>query len=194
MTEKKHNVQPIQTEYDGYKFRSRLEARWAVFFNYLDIDYRYEPEGFKLSNDEWYLPDFYLKNVAVRSTEREGMWAEVKSEKPECSWRKGVYNTLNKLTTHTSECAALLVGEVSNHAADRRGEEYHFESNPELGIDNYMYWMKCYNCGEMKFEFHETNYMSCEICGANCDHEHNEIEKAVKKARSARFEHGEKPA
>lgn len=27
------SIQAIQTHYDGYHFRSRLEARWAVFFN-----------------------------------------------------------------------------------------------------------------------------------------------------------------
>lgn len=27
------NIKAIETEYDGHKFRSRLEARWAVFFN-----------------------------------------------------------------------------------------------------------------------------------------------------------------
>lgn len=25
-------IKPIETKYDGYLFRSRLEARWAVFF------------------------------------------------------------------------------------------------------------------------------------------------------------------
>lgn len=26
------NIKAIETEYKGYRFRSRLEARWAVFF------------------------------------------------------------------------------------------------------------------------------------------------------------------
>lgn len=50
----------IETYYDGYKFRSRLEARWAVFLNALDIRYEYEPEGFYLGDSIKYLPDFYL--------------------------------------------------------------------------------------------------------------------------------------
>jgi len=52
----------IQTEYNGYLFRSRLEARWAVFFDALGIEYEYEPEGLKLSDGSFYLPDFYLIN------------------------------------------------------------------------------------------------------------------------------------
>lgn len=51
---------PIETNYNGYRFRSRLEARWAVFFDAMHIRYEYEPEGFILSNGQAYLPDFYL--------------------------------------------------------------------------------------------------------------------------------------
>lgn len=41
-------IQAIQTHYNGYKFRSRLEARWAVFFDEMGIQYEYEKEGFEL--------------------------------------------------------------------------------------------------------------------------------------------------
>lgn len=54
------NSQAIETEYKGYRFRSRLEARWAVFFNALGIAWVYEPEGFQLSDGTRYLPDFWL--------------------------------------------------------------------------------------------------------------------------------------
>lgn len=54
------NIKAIQTEYKGYLFRSRLEARWAVFFDELGIEWEYEPEGLVLSNGTYYLPDFYL--------------------------------------------------------------------------------------------------------------------------------------
>jgi hypothetical protein len=53
-------VKPIETEYNGYRFRSRLEARWAVFFDAAGIEYEYEAEGFDLGDGVWYLPDFYL--------------------------------------------------------------------------------------------------------------------------------------
>ena len=32
-------ITAIQTEYGGYKFRSRTEARWAVYFDALGITY-----------------------------------------------------------------------------------------------------------------------------------------------------------
>jgi hypothetical protein len=65
-------IKAIETRYDGYKFRSRLEARWAVFFNELRIDWEYEPEGFTVDTPRGrinYLPDFWLGT---------GQWAEVK--------------------------------------------------------------------------------------------------------------------
>jgi hypothetical protein len=60
----------ITTRYKGYNFRSRLEARWAVFFDHLGIRWDYEPEGFELGNGLRYLPDFWLPDW--------DMWVEVK--------------------------------------------------------------------------------------------------------------------
>lgn len=61
----------IETEYKGYLFRSRLEARWAVFFDALGIEWKYETEGFEIG-DHRYLPDFWLPGSE--------MWVEVKGD------------------------------------------------------------------------------------------------------------------
>lgn len=53
----------IPTKYKGYTFRSRLEARWAVYFDLIGITWDYEPEGYVLRNGVWYLPDFYLHQL-----------------------------------------------------------------------------------------------------------------------------------
>jgi hypothetical protein len=50
-------IKPIETRAYGHRFRSRLEARWAVFFETLGVQWEYEPEGFDLDG-EFYLPDF----------------------------------------------------------------------------------------------------------------------------------------
>lgn len=63
---------PIQTRYAGHLFRSRLEARWAVWFDSLKVRWDYEPEGFDLGDGFTYLPDFWLPN--------EEFWVEVKPE------------------------------------------------------------------------------------------------------------------
>lgn len=52
-------LKPIETKYKGFIFRSRLEARWAVFLDALNIKWFYEYEGYDL-NGLWYLPDFWL--------------------------------------------------------------------------------------------------------------------------------------
>lgn len=54
------SIKPIETVYNGYRFRSRLEARWAVFFDRVGIPYEYESEGFEFKDGTKYLPDFYL--------------------------------------------------------------------------------------------------------------------------------------
>jgi hypothetical protein len=76
------SIKAIETSYAGCRFRSRLEARWAVFFDHLGIRWEYEPQGFLIGPypaDETdagctpatkpYLPDFLLDC---------GTWIEVK--------------------------------------------------------------------------------------------------------------------
>ncbi len=65
-------VAAIETSYDGCRFRSRLEARWAVFLNEAQIEWKYEPRwihdrvaGVRMN----WLPDFQLD---------DGRFAEVK--------------------------------------------------------------------------------------------------------------------
>ena len=63
-------IKAIETEYNGYKFRSRLEARWAVFFDALGVFYEYEPEGFQIDDSTYYLPDFrpgHIRHPALLS-------------------------------------------------------------------------------------------------------------------------------
>lgn len=61
-----NDIQPIETVYQGYRFRSRLEARWAVAFEMANVRYEYEPDGFDLGKDGgWYLPDFYLPDESI---------------------------------------------------------------------------------------------------------------------------------
>lgn len=64
-------AQPIQTEAFGYRFRSRLEARWAVCLTHLGCEWEYEPQGFEIGGQR-YLPDFYLPAI--------GAYVEVKPQ------------------------------------------------------------------------------------------------------------------
>jgi hypothetical protein len=64
-------IKAINTRYKGYNFRSRTEARWAVFFDELGFKWEYEREGFHLPSGN-YLPDFYFPEYET--------YAEVKGQ------------------------------------------------------------------------------------------------------------------
>ena len=64
-------MKAIDTSYKGFLFRSRLEARWAVYFDALGVKWEYEVEGFE-ENGLRYLPDFFFPEY--------GIWGEVKPE------------------------------------------------------------------------------------------------------------------
>jgi hypothetical protein len=68
-------ITAIETTYAGRRFRSRREARWAVLFDQLDLDWRYEPEGYVLPGNVQYLPDFELHLPGGQR-----LWVEVKAE------------------------------------------------------------------------------------------------------------------
>jgi len=71
----------IETEYNGVLFRSRLEARWAIFFDACNLNWIYEPECFILSNTQKYTPDFYIKDF--------DLYIEVK---PNFDWLENKYH------------------------------------------------------------------------------------------------------
>ena len=53
-------IEALPTKYNGVEYRSRTEARWAVFFDSLNITHSYEDRLLDLSDGSKYLPDFYL--------------------------------------------------------------------------------------------------------------------------------------
>lgn len=73
-------IKAIETVYNGYRFRSRLEARWAVFFDTCGIKYAYEPEGF-VTDCGNYLPDFELVDY--------GFYVEIKPNDVFSEYDKG---------------------------------------------------------------------------------------------------------
>ncbi len=69
-------IKPIETRYAGYRFRSRLEARWAVAFTTSNLipRWEYEPEGFQTPAGP-YLPDF-----RIWWTSSDYGWIEIKPD------------------------------------------------------------------------------------------------------------------
>lgn len=79
-----NQIKAIETTYRGYRFRSRLEARWAVFFDTLGIPWKYEVQGYEREVETEsgvktarYLPDFFLPARYGSG----GLFVEVKGDK-----------------------------------------------------------------------------------------------------------------
>ena len=60
----------MEASYSATLFRSRAEARWAIFFDLMGWDWDYEPCHYSLGEHLNYLPDFYLPATHT--------WVEVK--------------------------------------------------------------------------------------------------------------------
>jgi len=120
-------IKAIQTEYNGYLFRSRLEARWAVFFDALDIEYQYESEGFDLDGT-WYLPDFWLPSQAC--------WVEIKPTIPDLKVKKREHELCRRLADQTEKVTLLIGGQPWVKREEYRTCPYEviYYDSPEYGI------------------------------------------------------------
>jgi hypothetical protein len=96
-------IKAIETFYKGYKFRSRLEARWAVFFDALGLEYQYEPEGFDLGDGIFYLPDFYLPKLRA--------WVEIKGNTPTAEEKEKI----RRLNQHVGVPCFIFSGLPNEH-------------------------------------------------------------------------------
>lgn len=88
---------PIPTTYRGITYRSRVEARWAVFFEHMGWPAAYEPEGFDMEGT-WYLPDFWLPDL--------GVYVEIKAADP----TDEEVSRCRKLAEHTGKQVWLIAG------------------------------------------------------------------------------------
>jgi hypothetical protein len=183
------DIVPIPTKYNGYTFRSRLEARWAVFFDIIGVKYEYEKQVYNLPSG-MYLPDFYLPDITARRTIRKGVWLEIKPTEP--TDEEGL--KCNELAGITQIPYYIFVGEPGEFG-EESGYEYSvndWESfcNSRLSygwMDNEMRFCKCYNCGHVKIEYNEGNYMHCPICGKECRDNHPLIIKGYIESQTKKF-------
>lgn len=178
------NIKPIETSYRGYRFRSRLEARWAVFFDTLGVPWEYEAEGYHTPAGP-YLPDFVLHLTnrtvffEVKADDfqpQDDRWALVAREK---GWdmivARGIPGPDDFGTGPTNQQL-----------------EVYFAYG---GWDNYQAFCVCSSCGAVGIEFSGRSER------IPCTHEnlddhldgsgHPRILAAYRAARSARFEHGQ---
>ena len=194
-------LKPIETIYNGYRFRSRLEARWAVFFDALGVKYEYEPEGFRNADGKTYLPDFRIKCYGTRGGCGEDffdLYVEVKGNMTADDAEKikefSCYGDCYDFE-HKNGIPILVVGEIPNY-------EHYDEQSCDLGCYKPMGESDVYpwnyrtidgdtfaaypavKDGHFYLDGDDSNYMTADL---------DTIRSAFRKARQARFEHGEMP-
>lgn len=184
-------IKAIETIYNGYKFRSRLEARWAVFFDALGIKYEYEPEGYELPDGTKYLPDFKVKCWGYRGSIWErpiDLYIEVKGDMTK-------YDA-ERILAFADEYPVLIVTDIppKGQITDSNAVKAYDEMN---GIRIYPFnyetidgdYFAAYPAVDNKGHFYLMGDDSSYIDRDDLPR----IEAAYEKARQARFEHGEKP-
>jgi hypothetical protein len=148
-------VKPIPTEYAGHTFRSRLEARWATFFDYAQIPWSYEPEGYELPSGN-YLPDFYLPTI------NGGCWFEVKGQRPnerECA-------LAFELARSTHQDVFIAWGQLPASLDPCDGETHEtfdIELFDDCGWDNLRRFCVCPRCGKPGLQFDGRGERVCRI-------------------------------
>lgn len=204
------DIKAIETHYNGYRFRSRLEARWAVFFDTAGIPYEYEPEGFHLPNNEMYLPDFYLPSMR--------MYIEIKPKSSdELEYAKRKLSSLFSMFSYENNNLGVFVGLFTGDPYDSEIEIYCYYYDDEGGGEgwfcaefrrNYTIWHDClttlyeydspciavgkrYDTRGTRFQDSNMNESNTVLPFNIMEDIGTELLKERLKARQARFEHGE---
>lgn len=181
------HIRAIETSYKGYRFRSRLEARWAVFMDSLGIEWIYENEGYDIAG-EWYLPDFILPEQKII--------LEIKPKLPADQY----YDTdlLELLSEKIGMTGYILSGQpwVDDKEGFHNFDCIDYSIQPAIGDTDYL-WCECTSCGAIGIEYsgRAERVMHFSGCKNTANKDYAPMTKrlmdAYKSARSARFEHGE---
>ena len=155
-------MRAIETRYKGRLFRSRLEARYAVLFDALHIEWDYEPEGFEFDDGMRYLPDFWLKD---RKQPLQGGWVEVKGQTP----MPQEVLRMRLLANASRHFGAILCG------SPERVEVYLFEPD---------------SAHEVLLTRDKSDPLGVFLCRLNAYNDFREYNDALVRALSARFEFG----
>lgn len=145
-------MKAIETLHKGIMYRSRTEARWAVFMDALGIRHSYEPEGFDLGEDGWYLPDFWLPDLDV--------FLEIKPE----IISEGRSSPTEALSKHTGKAVYTFFGSpyVFGFCPDNYSENGYVDL-PCGGSDYDYAFCVCPHCGMAGIEFNgRTDRIDCD--------------------------------
>lgn len=185
----------IPTWFDNVLYRSRTEARWAKFFTELGVTFEYETEGF-MPEGVWYLPDF----IVFAAT--GPIWVEIKPtwHAPRIDkWRH--FASHPPKATHAAHRAensrsAVFVGPPQigeGHILVMGGSDD--DENPLHGPweDDTQEWRPCGSGAHFDLAYAGTFRAKFAEDGCADDFGGNgveRLEKAIRAARSARFQKG----
>lgn len=139
------DIKAIPTYYRGTHYRSRIEARWAVFFDVLGMRHEHEPEKFDLPNRR-YLPDFQVFTGACGTLE-SNIFLEVKGPPP----TEDEFLKLSDFSRIVGYGRALLV-----HGGIR---DYTLMDG--TGDRDGWYWMQCPFCGSFTASWWRDFHINC---------------------------------
>ena len=195
----------IETKYKGYRFRSRLEARWAVFFDALGIVYCYEEQGYEVRLDggtvfRW-LPDFYLPDYGCHVEVKGGKVEASDSEK--MGWLLDYGSPLPYFCDgHDDDYGLLMLGDVPYLKDERHTPAFTFITHhkgliknkaliigKELLVVEECDWQS--GGGALKGFFDPSSEQKFVRRGSKYTGGAQLTFDAINKARQARFEHGE---
>lgn len=143
----------LPTKYGGIYFRSRTEARWAIFFDLLGLRYEYEPEGVMFENGVQYLPDFYLPGV------RGGIFVEIKGALD--SVDDEVFESLISLAIATDGYSSLIVGGPGDRTTEFALTDVTIIFPMQGCIDTTYAFCRCPHCGRIGLEFNGRGERVC---------------------------------
>lgn len=203
------DIKPLETTYNGYRFRSRLEARWAVFFDALGVKYEYEPEGYKLPDGSCYLPDFLIHDVeGIHGCRwRTDIFVEVKGDPDQESANKVAqfsrfYNPYYRLDPEDTTKPVWVVGNIPdpyNYVSDMSKQRYDYCTHYSNLLNQCALCINDFGpldsdrCFEFSIDY--TDHLIFHGADSNYGFGSwsDKIRDAFIEARQARFEHGEKP-
>lgn len=192
-------MKAIETRYRDFRFRSRTEARWAVFMDALGVVWEYELEGVELDTGQRYLPDFWLPQQQIWLEIKPLEWTEGPEEWPgypgDKSWpREEDCNKAEALARVSGYWVIILAG-TPGHPQESNSYEG-FATFPSGGWDFQYWWCECPICAAVGIEWQGmSNRIFCphRSKGQEFNYDSPRILEAYAAARAARFEHGESP-
>lgn len=152
----------VPTGYSGVCFRSRLEARWAVFFDLLGWPWEYEPIDLA-----GYIPDFVLPLPAGRVLVEvkpvfsyEDALLAAREKLDDCGWRSANRNDALIVGASWRIRGEAPLSHLDFSCAIRR-----WPSESPTPLWSEARWHRCGTCGAVSMHHFVRGY-GCTLCGS----------------------------